>query len=90
MIAVDPYQRRVFLTRIRDFVGGLRFPASGDEVVAFAEHRNTPSAIMAELGRLRGQSFDSLAQVVQAVDARRYGGEGAALRPNLPSSTGTV
>lgn len=90
MAEVDPYTRRVFLTRIRDFVGGMRFPATGDEVVAFAQRRNTPSAIMAELERIRGQRFESLDQVVQAVDARRYGGEGPALRPYLPSSKGTV
>lgn len=89
MAEIDPYTRRVFLTRIRDFVGGLRFPASGEAVVAFAARRNTPGPIMAELERLRGQNFDRLDDVVKAVDARRYG-EGLALKPVLPSSKGTV
>lgn len=87
MAEVDPYSRRVFLTRIRDFVGGLRFPATGEDVVVFAEHRNTPSAIVAELDRLRGQRFESLDQVVRAVDAHRFGAAVAGLRENASGST---
>jgi Protein of unknown function (DUF2795) len=70
---VDAYTRRVYLTRIRDFVGGAAFPATRAQVLAYAEKKNTPSDIIGDLNRVLVDRFDSLDAVVQAIDALRFG-----------------
>jgi hypothetical protein len=70
---VDAFTRRVYLTRVRDFVGGLTFPATRAQVIAYAHRKNTPSDIMADLDGLRVDRFASLDEVVAAIDARRFG-----------------
>lgn len=70
---VDAFTRRVYLTRIRDFVGGADFPATRAQVLAYAERKNTPSDIVGDLNRVPVDHFDSLDAVVQAIDALRFG-----------------
>lgn len=69
---MDAYTHRVYLTRVRDFVGGARFPATRAEVLAHARHNNTPSDIFSDLTRLKTDRFNSLDEVVAAVDALRF------------------
>lgn len=73
MKPIDRSIRRVYLTRVRDFVEGTRFPASRAEVIAFARGKNTPSAIMTDLTRLPVQSYNSLNEVVAAIDTVEFG-----------------
>jgi hypothetical protein len=70
---VDAYSRRVYLTRVRDFVGGAPFPASRAQVLAYAQRKNTPSDIIGDLNRVPVDRFDSLQAVVDAIDALRFG-----------------
>jgi hypothetical protein len=70
---VDAYTRRVYLTRIRDFVGEADFPATRAQVLAYAQHKNTPSDIIGDLNRVSADRFDSLQAVVDAIDALRFG-----------------
>jgi hypothetical protein len=70
---VDAYSRRVYLTRIRDFVGEAAFPATKAQVLAYAQRKNTPSDIIADLNRLSVERFESLQAVVDAIDAQRFG-----------------
>jgi hypothetical protein len=70
---VDAFSRRVYLTRVRDFVGGAPFPATRASVLAYAERKNTPSDIVGDLNRLTVDRFDSLQSVVDAIDALRFG-----------------
>jgi hypothetical protein len=73
---VDEYTRRVYLTRIRDFVGGATFPATRAQVLAYAQKRNTPSDIVGDLNRVPGERFESLKALVDAIDALRFGAAG--------------
>ena len=73
MTVLSPATRRVYLTRVRDFVEGAAFPASPAELVHFAERKNTPSAIVADLLRLPAARYERLAEVVTAIDALRFG-----------------
>lgn len=68
----NPALRRMYLTRVRDFVEGTQFPASRAKVVAFARRNNTPSAIMTDLVRLSADSFSSLDEVVASIDALEF------------------
>jgi len=77
MAAMNPAARRVYLTRVRDFVEGAAFPATPAELVAFAERKNTPSEIMSDLMRLPASRYDSLPGVVAAIDALRFGAQTA-------------
>jgi hypothetical protein len=70
---VDAFSRRVYLTRVRDFVGGAPFPATRANVLAYAERKNTPSDIVGDLNRLTVDRFDSLQSVVDAIDTLRFG-----------------
>jgi hypothetical protein len=69
---VDAYTRRVYLTRVRDFVGGAPFPATRAQVLAYAQRKNTPSDIVEDLNRLPVDRFDRLQDVVDAIDALRF------------------
>ncbi|MBX6773008.1 MAG: DUF2795 domain-containing protein [Chloroflexi bacterium] len=66
------YERRVYLARVRDFVDGVSFPATREEILAHARRRNTPSDIYADLTHLPDRRFDSLADVVAAVQELRF------------------
>jgi hypothetical protein len=70
---VDAFSRRVYLTRVRDFVGGAAFPATKAQVLAYAQRKNTPSDIVTDLNRLAVDRFESLQAVVDAIDAQRFG-----------------
>jgi hypothetical protein len=70
---MDASLRRVYLARVRDFVEGVRFPATRREVLAHAQRKNTPSDIIEDLDRLKSESFASLNDVVAAVDERHFG-----------------
>jgi hypothetical protein len=70
---VDAYTRRVYLTRIRDFVGGASFPATRAQVRAYAQRKITPSDIVGDLNRVPADRFDNLQAVVDAIDALRFG-----------------
>lgn len=70
---MDAYTRRVYLARVRDFVGTVAFPATRAEVLAQAQRKNTPSDILHDLNHLTGDRFGNLEEVVQAVDALRFG-----------------
>jgi hypothetical protein len=70
---MDPFTRRVYLARIRDFVEGAPFPATRAQVLAYAERKNTPSEIITDLTRVRADQFASLNEVVEAIDALRFG-----------------
>jgi len=69
MTAMDAFTHRVYLARVRDFVEGTRFPATKAEVLDYARHRNTTSDIFSDLTRLKADRFESLDEVVEAVDA---------------------
>ena len=73
MTMMNPTVRRVYLTRVRDFVEGAAFPATPAELVAFAQRKNTPSEIMSDLMRLPANRYDSLSDVVAAIDTLRFG-----------------
>lgn len=66
---MDAYTHRVYLARVRDFVGGVAFPATRAEILAYARNRNTPSEIFNDLTRVKPEQFSSLDEVVAAVDA---------------------
>lgn len=70
---MDASQRRVYLARVRDFVEGVTFPATRQEVLAFAQRKNTPSDIITDLDHLRADRFASLLDVVAAIDEQRFG-----------------
>jgi hypothetical protein len=63
----------VYLTRIRDFVGGAPFPSTRAQVLAYAQRKNTPSDIITDLNRLTVDRFESLQAVVDAIDAQHFG-----------------
>jgi hypothetical protein len=73
MNAMDASMRRVYLARVRDFVEGTKFPATRAEVLAYAHRKNTPSDIIGDLTHLKVDRFASLADVVAAIDALRFG-----------------
>ena len=68
-----PKMRRVYLARVRDFVEGVTFPATRQEVLAYAQRKNTPSDIIGDLDHLKAVRFDSLNDVVAAVDELHFG-----------------
>jgi hypothetical protein len=70
---MDASLRRVYLARVRDFVDGVSFPATRREVLAHAQRKNTPSDIIGDLDHLKAERFDSLNDVVAAVDERHFG-----------------
>lgn len=70
---MDPFTRRVYLARVRDFVEGTPFPATRVQILANAERKNTPSDIIHDLNRVRLERFDSLDEVVGAIDTLRFG-----------------
>ncbi len=69
----EPFVRRAYRARVRDYVEGISFPAMRDEILAYAQRKNTPSDIYTELNRLPAKQFTSLAEVVDAVTALRFG-----------------
>jgi|GEM_PF-6541949 len=73
MTVISESARRVYLTRVRDFVGGATFPASRSELITFTRKKNTPSEIMSDLMRLPAERYDSLSDVVAAIDTLRFG-----------------
>ena len=73
MTVMNPAARRVYLTRVRDFVEGVAFSATPAELIAYAERKNTPSEIVSDLLRLPANRYGSLPEVVAAIDALRFG-----------------
>ena len=73
MTVMNPAARRVYLTRVRDFVEGVAFPATPAELVAYAERKNTPSEIVSDLLLLSVDRYGSLSDVVAAIDTLRFG-----------------
>lgn len=69
---MDAYTHRVYLTRVRDFVEGVAFPATREEILRYARNRNTPSEIFNDLTHLPARGFESLDEVVAAVDALHF------------------
>ncbi len=70
---MDAYSRRVYLARVRDFVGDATFPATRAQLLRHAERRNTPGDILRDLNRLAADQFASLDEVVAAIDVLRFG-----------------
>ncbi len=70
---MDTFARRVYLTRIRDFVDGAPFPATRAQLVKHAEKKNTPSEIIEDLNRVPADRFASVDELVQAIDGLRFG-----------------
>lgn len=66
---MDTFAWRVYLSRVRDFVEGAQFPATKAEVLAHARRRNTPSEIFNDLTRLKADRFESLDELLRAVEA---------------------
>lgn len=69
----EAFVRRAYRARLRDYTDGIAFPATRDELLAFARRKNTPSDIYTELNRLPAKQYASLAEVVEAVTALRFG-----------------
>ncbi len=69
---MDAYTHRVYLTRVRDFVEGVTFPATRAQILQYARNRNTPSEIFNDLTHLPAERFESLDDVVAAVDALHF------------------
>lgn len=64
---MDEYSQRVYLARVRDFVGGMVFPATAEDIIDYAHRKNTPSRIVTDLDRLRGRQFASMSELVRAI-----------------------
>ncbi len=70
---MDSFARRVYLTRVRDFVDGAAFPSTRASLLKFAEKKNTPSEIIEDLNRVPVERFERVDDLVQAIDAQRFG-----------------
>ncbi|HUX87226.1 MAG TPA: DUF2795 domain-containing protein [Chloroflexota bacterium] len=69
----EAFVRRAYRARVRDYTDGISFPATRDELLAYARRKNTPSDIYTELNRLPATQYASLAEVVEAMTALRFG-----------------
>ena len=69
VIAVNSTQWRQFLSRVLDYVGAARYPATKAEVVATARRGNVPSDVLSMLLKLPERTYASAAEVVQQVEA---------------------
>lgn len=65
---MDTYARRVYRTRIRDFTGGVKYPATRAAVLAYARDHNTPSDIFNDLTHVTPDHFASVEEVIAAVE----------------------
>jgi hypothetical protein len=68
---MDAFTHRVYLSRVRDFVENVPFPATRDEILSYARRRNTSSDIFNDLTHLKPVRFNSVDEVIAAVDALR-------------------
>ena len=67
MPPVDPVQERVFRSRVADFLFGLRFPATKEQIIRCARHNNTASQVTEALRALPDRTYASLVEVQSAV-----------------------
>lgn len=69
----DTFLRRVYAARVRDFAGGVQFPAQLSDILAYARAHNTPSDIFNDLTHLRSDQFATLEDLVGAVITQHFG-----------------
>jgi hypothetical protein len=63
MDQVDPVQARIFRSRVADFLFGLTFPATKEQIIRQARHNNTASQVTEALNRLPDRAYADLADV---------------------------
>lgn len=63
----DPTDEITFRSRVADFLFGLPFPATREQIIQRARHNNTASQVMEALRRLPDQTYRSLTEVQAAV-----------------------
>lgn len=66
---MDATQWRQFLSRVLDYVGAARYPATKAEVVAQARRGNVPSDVLGMLLKLPDRTYASAQEVVAQVEA---------------------
>ena len=77
--AFDPIQERVFRSRVADFLFGLHYPATKQQVIHRARHNNTASQATEALAALPERTFDNLDEILSAISyypARAWDVEG--------------
>ena len=57
------FEERVFRSRIADFLFGLTFPATREQIIRQARHNNTASQIVDALLDLPDRAYESMADV---------------------------
>jgi hypothetical protein len=71
MEPVDPVQERVFRERVADFLFGLSFPATKEQIIRRAHHNNTASQVMDALRDLPDGDYATLEEIQAAVRYHR-------------------
>jgi uncharacterized protein DUF2795 len=67
MDQVDPVQERTFRSRVADFLFGLTFPATKEQIIRRARHNNTASQVAEALRHLPDRDYADLADVQATV-----------------------
>jgi hypothetical protein len=68
MAQVDPLQARVFRSRVADFLFGLHFPATKEQIIARARRNNTASQVIQALRDLPERTYQTLDEVQATVN----------------------
>jgi hypothetical protein len=58
------------LSELQQYVGGINFPADKQEVASGAESNGAPQAVVDQIRNSATERFDSLEEVLQAVQGR--------------------
>lgn len=64
-----PQKQREYRSRVLQFLNGLRFPATRDQVLAHYTRKNTPMELMEETMALPAGSFASASEFADALAA---------------------
>lgn len=67
MSSVDPVQERVFRSRVADFLFGLRFPATKEQIIRRARHSNTASQAIEAFRALPDRTYTNLEAIQAAI-----------------------
>lgn len=65
----NPQKAREYRSRVLQFLNGLRFPATRDQVLAHYTRKNTPMELMEETMALPASSFATAAEFADALVA---------------------
>lgn len=67
MEQVDPIQERVFRSRVADYLFGLRFPATKEQIIRRGRHNNTASQVTEALRLLPDRTYGAMEEIQAAV-----------------------